>query len=329
MPLEGEKTPSDGLLRLTWRLYWNSYLPMSAMQQRRLVLLCALLVSACTFFGGGDADPQTDGNAASSSIRSVAQTANVTYTGTVREAGISVYQEGTHRLILSDGRFILLESDEVDLNGYVGEQAEVFGTVRPTVEEGGVIMRVERITLADGTEISSASASEAASAASSVARSSESTPVTASSVRPASSLTTASQAASSAAVPAGRVEAMAQADLSAGQWTQQYCSTHIGFCFPVHRNWWYQSFGTTTSNLWHVEISSEEITSLGQGPLVVRLVSGALQGGDGAVNVSGGVATGQRAWTDDRHFEVAGDARLETAIRYITSSIEASEEESL
>jgi hypothetical protein len=118
---------------------------------------------------------------------------------------------------------------------------------------------------------------------------------------------------------------MAAADLSPDRWTQQYCTSHIGFCFPVHRNWWYTSFGTTSSQLWHVEVSTEQIESLGEGPIVVRLMPGALSGSDGAVSVSGGQAIGQRAWSDDRHMEVIADARLEAAVRYITANIEETE----
>ena len=71
---------------------------------------------------------------------------------------------------------------------------------------------------------------------------------------------------------------MAKDDMSAANWSREYCTSHLSFCFPVHKNWWYKSFGATTSYLWHVEISSEEINALGEGPLVVNLVSGSLAG---------------------------------------------------
>src|SRR3989338_11421889 len=72
---------------------------------------------------------------------------DVTYEGTLEAAGISIYMEGTHRLVLSGGDFILLESDTEDLNGYMNEQISVRGDVRSTVEAGGLIMTVENIAL--------------------------------------------------------------------------------------------------------------------------------------------------------------------------------------
>ncbi|MDD4627957.1 MAG: hypothetical protein PHE68_01015, partial [Candidatus Peribacteraceae bacterium] len=116
-------------------------------------------------------DPAGGSSSSSSSETSVAETHNVVYSGRVRTAGISIYMEGTHRLELPDGRFILLESTMVDLNGYVGELAEVSGTVRPTVEAGGMIMRVEQIRLLEGSS-SSESTSESSSSPSSEASSS-------------------------------------------------------------------------------------------------------------------------------------------------------------
>ena len=75
---------------------------------------------------------------------------------------------------------------------------------------------------------------------------------------------------------------MAKDDLATGQWTQQYCTSHIGFCIPVHRNWWFKSFGTTTSYLWHVEVSPEELQGLGDGPLVINLAAGSIPDSDDA-----------------------------------------------
>jgi len=79
----------------------------------------------------------------------IRETNNVVYEGVIKPAGISIYQQGSHRLMLQDGRFILLESDSVDLNGYVNEKVEVRGALRPTVEDGGMIMRVEQTRLLD------------------------------------------------------------------------------------------------------------------------------------------------------------------------------------
>ena len=90
------------------------------------------------------------------------------------------------------------------------------------------------------------------------------------------------------------------------------------FCAPVHRNWWFKSFGATTTSLWHVEISSEPLENLGDGPISIDLLTGSFDNLDQTVQTKGSIAVGYRAWTDNRRFEVSGDASLSDAIRYIT-----------
>ncbi len=110
------------------------------------------------------------------------------------------------------------------------------------------------------------------------------------------------------------------------EWTQQYCSSHLAFCFPVHKNWWFTSFGATTSYLWHVEISSEEIKGLGDGPLVVNLVSGDIAStgaSDGSTRTQGDFVVGYKAWNDKSHFEVSGPINLQSAVSYIATHITA------
>ena len=311
------------------------------MQLRRLALLCSLLlVAACSFGGGNDTLDNGETAASSASSRgTVPETINVTYTGIVRPAGISIYQEGTHRLILADGRFVLLESSTVDLNGYVGEEAEVMGAVLPTVEEGGTIMRVDRIRLLEETNSSAATESQSSStsaAASSVGVTSAAiSSAAAASVTTVSSISRASSSlrpvstSSSAGISAGleqRIALMAADDLAPARWTQEYCTGHIGFCLPVHKNWWFKSFGTTTSQLWHVEISTEDILNIGDGPIAIQLLTGELTGAtDGTVRIEGNQAISYRAWTEGRHFEIAADARLEAAVRYLTAQLRATE----
>lgn len=116
---------------------------------------------------------------------------------------------------------------------------------------------------------------------------------------------------------------MGGVNMEAAQWTQKYCTSHIGFCVSVHKNWWYKSFGTTASHLWHVEVSSQEIDSLGQGPLQVNFESGPLPGGvtDGSVVASGDLTIGYRAWTGDRHFQIVAPKSLREAVVYMTASL--------
>lgn len=272
------------------------------------------------------------------SSSAVLETHNVTYVGIVRPAGVSIYMEGTHRLELGNGRFILLSSETVDLNGYVGEKTDVTGSVRPTVEEGGTIMRVEKIRLVDDGSASS-------DAGSSAATSTPPSPPPIASSKPATA-PAASSAASKAATPpappsddtatpplsaefTARVQAMAKQNMAADNWTQAYCTTHIGFCFPVHRNWWFKSFGAGSVSLWHVEVSSEEITQLGEGPLVVNLRSGSVASTgakDGDVLPQGSSIMGYREWTENRHFEISAPAALQATVEYITAHLSAAEQ---
>jgi len=256
---------------------------------------------------------------------------DVTYEGTLEAAGISIYMEGTHRLVLSGGDFILLESDTEDLNGYMNEQISVRGDVRSTVEAGGLIMTVENIALLE---------QEASSADSSVMFAENSEEMTVRSLSSAASVTVVPERSSASVTvqPVAsssignesakleeRTEKMTK-DANAGEWTQQYCSTHIGFCIPVHKNWWFKSFGTTTSYLWHVELGPEELQNLGDGPLVVNLLSGALSGAaDTEVKVQGNYAVGYRTWTDNRHFEISAPVELQAAVQHITANLAASE----
>jgi hypothetical protein len=109
-------------------------------------------------------------------------------------------------------------------------------------------------------------------------------------------------------------------------WTQQYCTSHIAFCIPVHKNWYFKSFGATTSQLWHVEFGMGTIDALGQGPIVLNLVSGtttSLGLQNGQVRVQGTDVVGFKDWQDGNHFELVADARLKEAVSYMLSHITA------
>lgn len=256
----------------------------------------------------------------------------VTYEGTLAPAGISIYMEGSHRLIMDDGEFLLLESENVDLNGYVGETVSVTGDVRSTVEAGGLIMDVTDIALSKvESSASVSSSSQARSAPSSAAASSGLSSRTPPSSTPSSTVPSPASVASSA--PPGNAGqtsaqtlAMAKDDLSGEQWSQQYCSPHIGFCIPVHRNWWFKSFGATTSYLWHLEVSPEELQDLGDGPLVVNLVTGNLPASDDETfKGQGDFVVGLKTWTENRHFEITAPQELRSAVEYITKNLTAQE----
>lgn len=127
-----------------------------------------------------------------------------------------------------------------------------------------------------------------------------------------------------------QIAAMSQDDLSSERWTQRYCSSHIGFCIPVHKNWWFMSFGSTSSNLWHVEIGAHELEAIGQGPVLIRLVSGGLDSKgatDKSVKAQGSQVIGFREWTENRHFEIIADAKLEAIISHLTNNLSVYEEQ--
>ncbi|MDD5103905.1 MAG: hypothetical protein PHX93_05950 [Candidatus Peribacteraceae bacterium] len=300
------------------------------------LLVTSLVLASC---GGTSPTVPTDdlSSSSSSSESPIVETHNVSFTGTVRPAGISIYMEGTHRLELGDGRFILLSSETVDLNGYVGEKAEVTGSIRPTVEEGGTIMDVEQIRLTEmSSQSSSVSADAASSSVSAMAASSapaslassatSSKPAAVSSAAPSS---LASSTASVAADSSAQVASMAKQDLAAANWTQAYCAPPtIGFCVPIHRNWYFKSFGTASDSLWHVEIGSVAIENLADGPVAVNLLGGALitKGiADKDIRDDGQTVRGYREWTKDRHLELSAPSALKDAVTYMTQRLSAME----
>ena len=254
----------------------------------------------------------------------IRETKNVTYTGIVKPAGISIYQQGSHRLTLPGGKFILLESATLDLNGYVDEEVHVFGALRPTVEAGGMIMRVERIELLEEESSSSQSASDQTSSSIQAEADIVDTERMEDGEEPAEPKEP--EAPEEVFIPQTgsqeRIDAMAAQDFSAPHWTQSYCTSHIGFCAPVHRNWWFKSFGATGDALWHVEISSEPLEKLSDGPIVIDLLSGSKADDDNLVDVQNGIALGYREWTFGRHFRIRADESLVEAVRYITQNIE-------
>lgn len=317
-----------------------------------LIAIVSLSLAACNGSVTDEGSNSSASNTDTSTDSSIRETHNVSYQGMVQKAGMSIYMEGTHRLELENGRFVLLESDDFDLDRYVQKKVAVLGSARPTTEGQSTILRVEQITLLqdenDASSDSSSSSSDESSSSSEESSSSSSEEraavQTSSSVKPvaqavssaapvASSVATSSSSSSAAATvsaPVGddiaaKTAIMTKANLAEGNWTQKYCSTHLGFCFPVHKNWWFKSFGTTSSSLWHVEIGTEEMTELGQGPIIVNLVSGSLASAgatDGNVSAEGEYVVGYAAFNDKSHFEVSAPKALDAAVRYIISHIQ-------
>lgn len=310
------------------------------MTHRSILAIASLsLVLAGCSSGTPPADTGAAASASASAAASVRETPNVSYQGILEPAAPSVMMQGTHQLRLSDGRVILLESRDIVLGDYLGKKVGVFGAVRPTVEGGGVIMRVEEVLKLEEDSSSSEMSSDQASSAET--ESSSTAPASAASAAAPASKAAASVAAKSSAAPApvassagasagsdvsadvtARANAMAKDNMAASNWTQQYCTSHIGFCVSVHRNWWFKSFGTTTSNLWHVEVSNAEIQNLGEGPIILRLLNGSSTS-DGKVLAQGSSVTGYKDWGTSQHFEITAPANLQTAVEYMIDHIVA------
>ena len=342
------------------------------------LLAFAVLVSACGSKPAPVSDTQVHVDTASGSTLSSSGSAmamptrNVSYVGTLGELGASVYQEGTHRLTLSDGQFILLSSTDqnLSLNAYLGKQVEVRGSVQPTVEGNAEIMHVEEVTVL---EVSSSSESSLASSMKamcggiaarpcatgltcvddptdscdpkaggadcggicvpSISSSSSKTPgvmkLSSSSVASVASASSSLSGAQNSDASSGDLEA--QIVLMAKQkydsdalWTQKYCSSHTSFCIPAHKNWYFKSFGATTSNLWHVEFSVAAIDELHTGPIVLNLVSGtanSMDAKDGQIKSEGSDVVGFKDWGSGTHFELIADARLRDAVSYMIAHI--------
>lgn len=306
-------------------------------------------------------------------------TRNVSFVGTIVDLEASIYQEGSHKLVLNDGQFILLQSTDENLSlvSYLGKRVEVRGSVRPTVEGNGEILRVEEVTVLEQ-ETATGSLSSAASSArtmcggiaafpcdsgltcvddpsdscdplsggadcggicvAALAVSSSSSSAAVSSVPRSSSIpSSASRSSVSSVAPQSMSSSQpiasddAQVAMLAKQnyadsslWTQQYCTSHIGFCVPAHKNWYFKSFGATTSNLWHVEFSSSPIESLHSGAIVLNLVAGtsaSMDAKDGQIQSAGSDIVAFKDWTGGNHFEIIADASLREAVSYMLAHL--------
>ncbi len=350
------------------------------------VLLAAAVLTSCSFDSSSPSTEQSSSSVGSESDLAttgstvITPTRNVSYIGTVGELGVSIYQQGTHKLVLDDGQFILLESTDANLslNVYLEKRVEVRGSVQPTVEGNGEIMRVEEVTvlesaasasfsslsssvpseramcggiaglpcsqgflcvddstdscdpMAGGADCSGVCVRQLESSSSSKALSVSSKSV-ASVAAPASSSTASSLGSSEQSSESSINSLESQIVLMAKQkygepalWTQKYCSSHTGFCIPAHKNWYFKSFGATTSNAWHVEFGMTSIDALRSGPIVLNLVSGSsesMDAVDGQVKMQGRDVVGFKDWTGGMHFELIGDARLKEAISFMLQSI--------
>lgn len=302
------------------------------------LLASVALLGACGSLFSPSVPPS--GKEASSSTRETVETVppeEVTYQGTMEAIGASSVPSATHRLALGDGLYLYLVSTIVDLNEYLGQDVRVKGVVRSTVEGDADLMRVSYVETVLSEPSSSSSESDSSISSlesSSSTRSSSASPSYSSRVSSvarssnssvASVMSSSSQGSSlsSVAVLSDQAKEMAKIKTDAGLWTQKYCTAHIGFCIPVYKNWWYKSFGTTASHLWHVELNTQEIETMGDGVISVDFESGALPSGasDGTVQEIGVNVIGYRAWTNGRHFQIVAPKELRSVVQYITENL--------
>ena len=310
-----------------------------------LALSTVLVVTACA---QKQTPPVSDGASSASASSAAARIATVE--GMLQKAGVSIFMEGSHRLQMDDGTFLLLKSSMLRLDEYVDQRVIVTGSVQPTVEAGGMIMDVESVVEADVMEpevlqeeallmpsSAAVSSSVLARVASSISPIVVAPPVITASSSPASIPPVAARSSSPAAEAnptpssspaagvdtAATVTAMARVAADTVAYSTRYCTGHIGFCMPLHKYWFYQSFGANVSPyLWHVEVSSSEITEVGQGVIIVNLAAGALSEPEGVAIDQGDFVVVSRQWTGNRHFEVSGPKELRAAVEFMANGIE-------
>ena len=117
---------------------------------------------------------------------------------------------------------------------------------------------------------------------------------------------------------------MSKATIDAANFREKYCNGSVAFCIPYHRNWYYKSAGASLSPyLWHVEFSDRAVQEVGDGVIIVNLVSGAIaEGGGGTVEERGDFVVATRQWTDGRHVEISAPKALGAAVEFMMNGLE-------
>jgi len=322
-------------------------------------------------------------------------TRNVTYTGILEEGGVTIYQEGSHRLMLNDGKMVLLEPIEdgpIALSLYVGKLVKVRGDVMPTVEAGGTLMNVKKIVwikreeneevllelcggeegagcfdddvcvLTEGEEMGVCEEGEDDEEDEEEPdeeddeededeedeneeddeedeeesdeedddeggdeddgeddEEDEDEDEDEDDGEDEPPLTLSQQET---------ITLMEEEDYAASRWTQEYCSTHVGFCVSVHKNWYFKSFGATASLLWHIEMGASLVDGFGDGPLTVDLKTGSLEAlgvSNAQVREIGSKVIGYRSWSDNRHFEISAPLSLREPVEFVTNELRGPE----
>ncbi len=72
-----------------------------------------------------------------------------TFQGTIEELGMSIFMQGTHKLVDDKGELVALlqsGSDNLDLNSYLGQKVKVTGSAAPSVEGGATFVTVDSVS---------------------------------------------------------------------------------------------------------------------------------------------------------------------------------------
>lgn len=311
---------------------------MSSLRRSSALILSSIAVLA---LAGCEWPGSSSGDSSSSSSASSIETRSVKYEGILQKAGIESAVGGTHFLALDAGGLVAIQSYTLALDAFIDARVSIDGEESVT-SEGYPVVAVTNVEVlqqaipdigaasssseqSSSSEMSSISSLASSSTAPApVARSSSSKAAAssvASSIPAQASMSSSASSVDAAAVSSVRAATMAKAQVSDSTFTQKYCSAHMGYCVPVHKNWYYTSFGATTNVLWHLEVGPDAIENIGDGIITVDLVSSPIEGDDGAVVVQGQTAAGFRAWTGGKHFVVRGPASLKAAIEFMTKGI--------
>lgn len=313
------------------------------MRTKRSLALLALptvlvLQSCSSLWPFGDyADDEAMSSSSASSAETLTRYTDVSLQGTL------MFQPGSatnYELRTPGGSVFALATGTTSYAEYEGKEVQIAGTLEESLDGSVRLLTVKEITEVVGeksssSEESSSSVASVSSAAVSSFSASSKASAASSKASVASVVSSAPAAASSASAPStgdgssvhseewlARAKKMSRSR-GPEAWTQQYCSSHIGFCFPVRSDFWYRSFGAAAGSLWHVEISSEDILNLGDGPLVVDLVTGRLEGdlSDGLIREADGTVFGYRNWTNNRYMRVSAPSELYASVEIITKGI--------
>lgn len=313
---------------------------------RKIALSLGFLSTAALLTGCWSQSPApVEKEGASSSVVAINDSAPamqfVTYEGTVRlpSDGGPYYE-----LDRGDGLTVFAVSSTIDMDALVGTMVRVSGNA--SLGPDGLHVLIDVTSVSDLTpdlepeiltedDEESSSSEEAVEVAEEIPESSSSiasstAPMSSSSRRSSSVASVSSKAAASSVssvlgdnTGTERETAMKKHAVDSSLFSQTYCSTHVGFCIKLHKNWYYQSFGVNVPpSLWHVEIGPEPVENVGDGVMIFTLQAGDMpEGTEGKAVSHGDYVVVYRQWTGGKHFEISAPTSLTAAAEQVAASL--------